>query len=114
MDAQARDLWITMRTVAISSVFGGAGDSTLHTPATDRLFLIASIVLASSAAVTLTFKSGSTALSGAMPFAAGTRVDWVFNGCPFLKGRAKGDALVLTAGGATTVTGYMVVLEPTY
>jgi hypothetical protein len=114
MDAQARDLWTTMRTVAISATYGGAGDSTIHTPASDRIFLVPTLVLASSAAVTLTFKSGSTAISGAMPFAAGTRVDWIYNGCPFLKGRAKGDALVITAGGATTVTGYLVVLEPVY
>lgn len=114
MDAQARDLWTTMRTVSISSVFSGSGTNTLWTPTAGRLFLVASLVFSSSNAVSLTFNSGSTALSGAIPFSAATRVDWVFNGCPYFKGRAANDAFTLTSSGATTVTGFAVIVEPAY
>lgn len=84
-----------------------AGDTTLVSAVTGRKVRVTSYVLVAAAPVTVEFKSGSTALSGAMPFGA--------NGGASASGHpespvlecAAGEALVITLGGAIQVSGHI-------
>lgn len=90
-----------------------SGDNTIVAAATNgRKIRVQEYLVVPSAAVTLTWKSGSTAISGAMDLAAkapleastfgqtGTGVDGVLQ-------TAGGEALVLNLGGAVQVSGHI-------
>jgi len=103
-------LWSRLRTVAISTT-GATGDVTIHTTTSGIYFVVFYLFVASSAAVSVTAKSGSTAISGAIPFAAAAEKTWSADGVPVFKGRAAGDAFVLNASGATDLRGFALIAE---
>ncbi len=103
-------LWGRAITVPISTT-GASGDATIHTTTAGLRFVVFYIVLASSAGVDVTIKSGATAISGAMPFAAGAEKTWGANMVPIMKGRAAGDAFILNASGATNLRGFALLAE---
>jgi len=103
-------LWGRAITVPISTT-GASGDATIHATTAGLRFVVFYIVLASSAGVDVTLKSGATAISGAMPIAAAAEKTWGASMVPVLKGRAAGDAFVINASGATNLRGFAVLAE---
>lgn len=103
-------LWGRAITVPISTT-AASGDATIHATTAGLRFVVFYLVVASSAGVDVTIKSGATAISGAIAFAAGAEKIWGANMVPVLKGRAAGDAFILNASGATNLRGFAVLAE---
>lgn len=106
----AAKLWGRAITVPISTT-GASGDATIHSTTSGLRFVVFYLVVASSAGVDLTLKSGATAISGAMPIAAGAEKTWGASMVPVLKGRAASDAFVINASAATNLRGFALVAE---
>jgi len=119
--AELKDRSATLATKAISVAINvtSAGSPSIRAIQPGQLFLVYGFYIQNleAADVTLTWKSGSTAISGAMVLVAktATAVDSlsVFSDIPILKGRAKGDDLVLTVagGGGESVQGWVLLTE---
>lgn len=103
-------LWGRLRSVAITTT-AASGDATIHATASGVYFLCFALWVASSAGIDVTVKSGSTAISGAIPVSAGGILDWKGQGYPIFRGRAAGDALVLNASANTNLRGFALVAE---
>jgi hypothetical protein len=113
MDAnQLRSAIATMRTVPISTT-AASGDATIHATAAGLYFVVFHLFVNTSAAMSLTIKSGTTALSGAIPMSAITDLEWSGGDVPLFKGRASGDAFILNASGSTNLRGFCVICEAT-
>ena len=107
---QLRSAISTMRTVPISTT-AASGDATIHSTSTGLYFVVFHVFVNTSAAMNLTVKSGSTSISGAIPMAALTDLEWTGGDVPLFKGRASGDAFILSASGATSLRGFCVICE---
>lgn len=91
-----------------------SGDNTIVTVVAGTRIIVTSVVLVAAAAVSVKWKSGSTDLSGAMPFAAnggyalsGNRED------PVLSTAVQDEDLILNLSGAVQVSGHInyIVIE---
>ena len=113
MDAsQLRSAISTMRTVPITSTGAtGALSPVVHATSAGLYFVVFHIFVNTSAAMNLTILSGSTPLSGAIPMAALTDLEWSGGDVPLFKGRAAGDAFNLSTSGATSLRGFCVICE---
>jgi hypothetical protein len=103
-------LWSRMKTVAITTT-GASGDVTVHSTTSGLYFLCFYLYVQSANAISVTFKSGSTAISGAIPFLAVGEKTFVADGVPVFKGRAAGEAFVLNASGSTDLRGFAMIAE---
>jgi hypothetical protein len=97
------------RTVPIN--VATAADHTLHTPQSDRRWMLLDLYLQAEGNVDATFKSGSTAVSGAIALTTSLIIDRANQGLPIMAGRTAGQALVLTLSGAVQVNGWATVIE---
>jgi hypothetical protein len=90
-----------------------SGDNTIVAAATNgRKIRVQEYLLVPSSAVTVTWKSGSTAISGAMDLAAKAPLEagvsgQTSTGLDGVLQTAGGEALVLTLGGAVQVSGHI-------
>ncbi len=84
-----------------------SGDKTIVTAVSGKCIKVAVVVLNVAGTVSLTWKSGSTAKSGAMPFQA--REGYVASVTPpaYVQATAAGEALVLNLSAAIAVTGWL-------
>ena len=99
-----------MQSAPISNVYAAAGDYTAIAGIAGKRIVITGLYVSSSAAITLTLKSNTTALSGAMYVGASDRL--TFSSAPFtvmdewwVTKTNAGENFVITASGAATVTG---------
>ena len=102
-----------MLSAPVSNVYAAAGDYTVLPAIAGKRIVVISSYVTSSAGITLTFKSASTAITGAMYVTASgsIQMDAVHGAtgqdeCWILKTNA-GEALVITASAAATVGGYI-------
>jgi hypothetical protein len=97
--------------ISVSSI----GDNTVVAAVAGRSIRVTSLVLVEAAAVSITFKSGSTALSGAIPMLANGAIvlDPVFERqAPWLT-TALGEAFVINLSVGVACTGWLdYVLAP--
>lgn len=103
-------LWSRVVTVPITTT-GASGDVTVHSTTAGLYFLVLFLYVASSGAVDVLAKSGSTAITGAIPFTAAAEKTFSANGWPVMKGRVAGEAFVLNASGSTNLRGFAVIAE---
>ena len=113
MDAnQLRSAISTMRTVPISTaVADGTGALTIHATNAGLYFVVFHLFVNTSVLTTLTFLSGTTAITGAIPASALTDLEWAGGDVPLFKGRASGDAFKVQASVATNLRGFCVICE---
>lgn len=102
-----------MLSAPVSNVYAAAGDYTVLPAVTGKRIVVVSSLVTSSAAITLTFKSASTAITGAMYVGASgaLNMDAVHgqtgqDECWILKTNPS-EALVITASAAATIGGYL-------
>ena len=87
-----------------------SGDKIIWAIQPGKLFYVYGIWLRAEGAVAITWKSGSTAITGAITL-ANAEVKSVFQEIPILKGRAKGDDLVLSLSLSVGVRGWVTLTE---
>lgn len=87
--------------IAVSS----SGANNVLAAVTGKYYRIIAYTILVDSTVAITFKSGSTSLSGAMNVTAGIAQPEVLTGC---MQTAVGEAFVMTLGGAVGVNGYVV------
>ena len=102
-----------MLSAPVSNVYAAAGDYTVLPAIAGKRIVVISCLATSSAAITLTFKSAATPITGAMYVGANgsLNMDAVHGAtgndeCWILKTNP-GEALVITASGAATIGGYI-------
>jgi hypothetical protein len=102
-----------MLSAPLSNVYAVAGDYTVLPAIAGKRIVVISSLITSSAAITLTFKSASTAITGPMYVGASglINLDAVHgqtgqDECWILKTNV-GEALVITASAAATIGGYI-------
>ena len=98
-------------TLAINFTAGGAGDTTVRTVGAGKRFVIHYLHLEASASIDMIFKSGTTALSGAIAITATQTYDFEMGGEPILKGAATGDDFIINVSGAADVDGWAYMSE---
>ena len=98
-------LCVTPKRVAISGA--SSGNNTLVAAVSDASIRVLAMHLVADAAVTVTIKSASTSLSGAMSFAANGGEVLPHSPIGWYEG-AKNEALIMTLGGAVQVSGSLV------
>lgn len=88
-----------------------AGDTTLVTPATGKRIRVINYLLVSAGTVAVSFKQGTTAVTGAMPLIANTGVSFPGdeNGPAFQGARSAAIKLNLSAG--IQVSGHLAYIE---
>lgn len=84
--------------------FSGTGDNTLVSAVAGRSVRVYHLILVVSADTSLTFKRGSTALTGAMAMLANGSIVLDFQEQPWFE-TADGEALVLSQSGTAQVSG---------
>jgi len=92
-------------------ITGNAASITVYTPAIGRYFVVYHYYLQATGATNVTWLSGATALSGVVPYAAHAEKEHNNNGAMIMKGRAKGDALVITNSAPAQIDGWVVITE---
>jgi len=99
-----------MQSAPISNVYAAAGDYTAITGIAGKRIVITGLYVSSSASITLTLKSNTTALSGAMYIGAVDRLS--FSSAPFtvmdewwVTKTNPGENFIITASGAATIAG---------
>ena len=103
-------LWSRIRTVPISTT-SASGDATIHATTTGLYFVVFHIFLNTSLDTNLTIYSGSTPITGAIPMAAVTDLEWITNDAPIFKGRAAGDAFKINSSATTNLRGFAAICE---
>lgn len=88
-----------------------SGANTIFTPRAGQRFCVHVLYLQAEAGVDVTVKSGSTALSGDIAFAANAERTWDNSGAAVFAGRVAGEAFVLTLSGNIQVNGFAVLSE---
>lgn len=88
-----------------------SGDNTVLSAVTASRFLVLGYTISGAGAVTATWKSGSTGISGAIQLGTGTSVSAYADRVGVLKTLAANSALVLNLSGGTAVTGHIVYIE---
>lgn len=117
--AELKDRWATLATKIVTVPINetASGDRTIRVIQPGQFFLVYGFFLQIVGAGTVTFiwKSGSTAISGAMALATNGALS-VFDQIPVLKGRAAGDDLVLNlaSAGAISVQGWCSLTEGSF
>jgi hypothetical protein len=103
-DRQAT-LALTFITVPISE--STSGDKTIRAIQPGQKFSVYGLWLkASGGAVNITWKSGSTSITGAIPLSDGEYIN-IFQEVPILKSRATGDDLILNLSANIGVYGWV-------
>jgi len=105
-------MWLsqTGRTVAINNA-AASGDLTIHTTTTGTKFVVYMIFVQAEGATDLTFKSGSTSISGAIAYAINAEAIYGGSVAPIFMGRTKGDNFVMNVSAAVQVNGFAVIGE---
>ena len=98
-----------VRTVPID--FATSGDKTVFTATAGKRFCVYHLWLQAENVVDVTFKSGSTVISGAIAFAANAEKEWKNSGVGVFVARAASDNFVLNLGGNIQVNGFCVLSE---
>jgi hypothetical protein len=93
--------------------YATATDHTVRAIDAAHRFVVYQIFIEAEGAVDVTIKSGSTALTGAINFAANDEKEWKNGGVPVFRGRALGDDFVITLSAAEQVNGFVVIGELT-
>lgn len=83
------------------------GDTTVVTPTAGRIWKIHALVLAAAGTTTVTVKSNSTGVTGAMNLIAGVPLVMPYSEHPHLRALADADPLVLTNSANIAVGGYI-------
>lgn len=113
MSISPRSIQGQLLTKVVNAAAGGAGDVTLIAAAAGKQFRIYRVVLGTTAASTIGFKSGaSTALSGLLPVANNSIFKDDSDSVELFT-TATGEAFVLAVGAATDVDGYIHYVEYT-
>ena len=99
------------KSVAVS--IAASGDNTVHIVTAGRRFIVWHLWLQAEAAVEVTAKSGSTAVSAPINFALNAEKEWKNAGLPVFKGRAVGENFILNLSGAFQVNGFALIGEMT-
>jgi hypothetical protein len=96
------------RLVTVPINHATAADHVLRAVGSARLFIVTAVYVQSEGTVDVTFKSGTTAITGpiAMATAALATFFWSNAGDPIFRGRAGGDDFVMTLSGAVQVNGW--------
>lgn len=105
--------WLASNTRTVAITTASSGDNTIHTVTSGTRFAIYYIWIQAEGAVDVTFKSGATAISGALAFALNSEKEWGGYGLPILVGRATGENFVVNLGGAVQVNGLALIGEMT-
>ena len=90
---------------------GTLGDNTIVSAITTKRIKVYAITLVVSAAVNCMWKSGTTAISGAMNFSANGGYSHVMQPPAIILQTNTGEALVLNLSGATPVDGHIAYWE---
>jgi hypothetical protein len=98
-------------TKKINFTAGGAGDTTVHTVAAGKKFVITYLYLESSASIDLLLKSGTTEMTGVMAITATTSLKFDCAGAPVFKATTTGDDFIINASGAGDVDGFAFMAE---
>lgn len=94
----------SLETKAITDAAGG--DVTVLTVPAGRTFHLMGLFLIAEGATDLTFKSGTTALSGAMELADTHRLDFPVAEIPYVSGAATGDDFIINNSAAVQISGF--------
>lgn len=99
-----------LQEAAINIVAAGAGDNTVITAVAGKNILVAKLILSSSAAISIIFKDGATALTGPMALAIGVPLplEESYAGIPWFT--ATGN-FVINVSGAATVGGRVIYYQ---
>lgn len=103
--------WLQKGAKTVPIDFATSGDHTVHSVTGGRRFCVHYVFLQAENVVDVLFKSGSTALTGALAFAANTEKTWDNSGTAVFAGRATGENFVLNLSGNIQVNGFAVVTE---
>lgn len=88
-----------------------SGNRTIAAIGSSRVFAVYGFWIKADAVVSITWKSSTaTSISGVIPMSAGEVIS-AFGNEPVLKGRAKGDDIVLNLSGAVAVHGWVNYVE---
>lgn len=98
-----------LTTYAIST--GASGDLTVASMDDGRTFHVMALSLIAEGATDLTFKSGSTEISGPMEFADTDRLELPISGVPYLTGRSAGDDFIVNNSAAVQISGFAQIFE---
>lgn len=90
--------------------FSNTGDNTLVASVAGKSVMAYRLLIVVSAATSLTFKRGSTAISGAMPLAANQGLALDISNVPWYQTN-DGEALVLNQSGTAQVSGTIYYLQ---
>ena len=108
--SELSNLILEIQTIAFDQ--NTTGDKTILAATAGKRFVCVNFWIHCTAANTLTFKSGSTNISGAIPMAAGQRLQEIGDlSVPVFKGSALNEAFILNMGSAAQVTGWFNVYE---
>ena len=106
---EAADIQKEAYNVVVSTA--SSGDVTLQSIDPGRTFKVLGAHIRAGAATSLTFKSGSTSISGAIPLTTTSHLDLPTSVVPWFLGVASGDDLVLNNSGTNQIDGFLVVAE---
>lgn len=93
-----------------NAAINAAADVTV-TIAAGKRFQVYHVFVEAEGAIDITFKSGATAISGPIAFAANDEKEWKNDGFPVFIGVAAGDDFVLDQSGTTQINGFIVYSE---
>jgi hypothetical protein len=85
----------------------GAGQNTIFSTPNGKRVVILGLVLSAPISNTVALRLGSVDVSGAMTLAIGVPLVVLSDGMPLAEG-ADGASIILTLGGATLVTGWII------
>jgi hypothetical protein len=109
--AELKDRQATLATKIVTVPINegaSSGDRTIQAIQPGQLFLVYGFWIKAGGAVDIIWKSGSTSISGTIALSAGEVIQ-IFQEVPVLKGRAKGDDLILNLSATVTVRGWASV-----
>jgi hypothetical protein len=101
------------RIIAVPINKATAADHVLEAVGVGRLFLVFAVFLQTEGTVDVTFKSGTTAITGAIAMATAGLADfyWSNGGDPLWRGVAAGDDFIMTLSAAVQVNGWASLMK---
>lgn len=110
---KTRDATLAAKLITVPVTTAASGDTTVRSVQAGQLFAVYGMYLYTEGAVAITWKSGSTSITGAI-LTTGAEPISVFGNVPILKGRARGDDLVINLGSAVGVRGWVTLTEAAF